>query len=132
MKPEHFQSPYRTTGASLSREALDRYTRRAHYLRSLAFKRAVQRLLRGVSAAFRSLKTSRDRRRAIAELNALSERTLKDIGIDRSQIPLIVEQLLARREADGDAQKVYPLRALTRDVDCSGVKDAERCPPLAA
>ena len=134
MKPERFQSPYRVPFATgLSETELQRHLRNARYLRSLAFKRAFQGAVRAVTSALGALKTSLDRRRAIAELSSLDERTLKDIGIDRSEIPLIVEQLLAHRKADGDPKKVYPLRALTREPEpCLEASDDERCPPLAA
>lgn len=134
MKPELIQSPYRTRPAvDLSRAELDRHLRRAHCLRALEFNRVIRRAARGLGALYRKFRQARDRRVAIAELRRLDERTLKDIGIERSQIPLIVEQLLRRREADGDPTKSYPLRVLAAPASRgAAAEDDERCPPLAA
>lgn len=135
MKPELIQSPHRAppvTGPT--REQLDRYLRRAHCLRSAAFGRLFKRIASLPGALFHGLKQAHDRRSAIAELRRLDERTLRDIGVERSQIPLIVEQLLARRETYGEPQGAYPLRVLTSTPATAGTdaEDDERCPPLAA
>ncbi len=137
MKPELIQSPHRARPVTgLTREQLDRYLRRAHCLRSAAFGRLFKRIASLFGALFRRLKRAHDRRSAIAELRRLDERTLRDIGVERPQIPLIVEQLIARREADGKPQGAYPLRALTSIPATStagtDAEDDQRCPPLAA
>ncbi len=141
MKPELIQSPSRASAAdteptpSLSRATLEHYARRAHRLRSAAIGRAAKSAVAALAgrfeAIFQDFKQSRDRRKAIGELSRLSERTLKDIGIERSQIPMIVEQLLERRKADGVAGKAYPLRLL-RSAPAQPAADDECCPPLAA
>ncbi|MDX1528070.1 MAG: DUF1127 domain-containing protein [Gammaproteobacteria bacterium] len=143
MKHDLIQFPHRTRPevyrqpVTLTRAELEYYSRRAHALRSEAFSRlfkgAAAGLGRGVRALYRALKESRDRRRAIAELRQLDERTLKDIGIERGQIPQIVEALLAKREAEKAPRKAYPLRALTTAVTARrSVGNGECCPPLAA
>lgn len=143
MKSEPMQSRHRAPPAAvsptagLSRSELDHYLRRAHYLRSVAFSRMIKSgaagIARGFGTLFRALKASRDRRRAIGELRRLDERTLKDIGIERSHIPFIVDRLLERRKADGNARKAYPLRVLTAPAATRPANDDdERCPPLAA
>lgn len=142
MKPELIQSPTRASAADaelaprLSRAMLEHYARRAHRLRSAAMGRALKgaaaALAGGFAAIFQAVKQYRDRRKAISELSRLEERTLKDIGIERSQIPLIVEQLLQQRKADGGARKAYPLRLLTTSPARRAADDDECCPPLAA
>lgn len=142
MKPELIQSPSRASAADteptpkLSRAIVEHYARRAHRLRSAAMgraaKSAVAALAAGFEAIFQAFKRSRDRRKAIGELSRLNARTLKDIGIERSQIPIIVEQLLERRKADGVAEKAYPLRLLTSAPAQPAADDDECCPPLAA
>ncbi|HSS63281.1 MAG TPA: DUF1127 domain-containing protein [Gammaproteobacteria bacterium] len=134
MKPESIQFPHAAPPATgLSRTELDRYLRRAHCLRAAAFSRLIKRVARGLRTLFRGLKQARDRRSAVAELRRLDERTLKDIGVERGQIPLIVEQLLARRRAEGEPRKAYPLKALVAPPATEAAnEDDERCPPLAA
>ncbi len=134
MKPELIQSPYRAPPAvDLSTAELDLHLRRAHRLRALEFNRVLKIAARGFKALYRRFKQARERRVAIAELRRLDERTLKDIGIERSEIPLIVEQLLKRREADGEPQRAYPLRALVAPAARgAAAEDDQCCPPLAA
>lgn len=134
MKPELIQSPYRDPPAvDLSNAELDRHLRRAHCLRAAEFDRLIKRAARAVAALYRGFRRARDRRVAIAELRRLDERTLKDIGIERSQVPFIVERLLELREADGDRSKIYSLRALTAPVATGeAAEDDECCPRLAA
>ncbi len=131
-RPEVYRQP-----VILTRAELEYYSRRAHALRSDAFARlftgAATGLARGVRALYRSLKESRDRRRAISELRRLSDRTLRDIGIERSQIPQIVDRLLERRKADGDSNKTYPIRELKASAkSAESFENDECCPPLAA
>ncbi len=131
-RPEVYREP-----VTLTRAELEYYSRRAHALRSDAFARlfkgAVTGLASGIRGLYRALKASRDRRRATSELRGLSDRTLRDIGIERAQIPQIVEALLAKREAEGAPQKAYPLRALTAERPAHhSAGDGECCPPLAA
>jgi uncharacterized protein YjiS (DUF1127 family) len=134
MKPELIQIPQGATPAhGLSRAELGRYLSRAHRLRVLAFSRLITGIVRGLGALFQSLNKARDRRSAVAELQRLDRRMLKDIGVERSQTPLIVEQLLQRPKAKGEPPKAYPLRYL-RALPTPGAtgEDDERCPPLAA
>lgn len=143
MKYELIQSPRDALPAAFKATAgptkaeLEYYRRRAHCLRSAALKRVFRgagaAVGRGFRALVRGLSAAHERRRAAAELNRLDNRTLRDIGIDRSQIPFIVEQLMARRRADGDPGKVYPLSRLTAPSTAGvSLEDDERCPPLAA
>jgi uncharacterized protein YjiS (DUF1127 family) len=134
MKPELIQiSQGAAPAQGLSRAELDRYLRRAHCLRAVAFSRLVERIARGLSALYRGFKQARDRRSAIAELRRLDRRMLKDIGVERSQVPLIIEQLLRQPKAKGEPPKAYRLRSL-RALPTPGAdaEDDERCPPLAA
>lgn len=134
MNPELIQSPSRNrTEGKLTRAELDRYQRRAHDLRSAAFVHMLKSIGRVVGAVFQPLKDALDRRRAIAELQRLDQRMLKDIGIERSQIPLIAEQLIQRRRANRNPVKVYSLRALSAtQASAEKPDDEECCPPLAA
>ena len=134
MKPRLIQSPDGSPPAvDLSPDLLNRYLRRSRCLRAAAIAGLLTRIGRTLGAPFQALKQARDRRRAIAELRRLDARTLKDIGVERSQIPLIVEQLLERRVADGEPQRAYPLRALTTTPAAPATaENEERCPPLAA
>ena len=131
-RPEMYRQP-----VTLTRAELEHYRRRAHALRSDAFARlfksAATGLGRTVRALYGGLKESHDRRRAISELRRLSDRTLADIGIDRSQIPYVVDRMLERRKADGDSSKTYPLRELTASANsAASYEDDPCCPPLAA
>ncbi|MFQ5935896.1 MAG: DUF1127 domain-containing protein [Acidiferrobacterales bacterium] len=56
---------------------------------------------RPVSATDSVFDTWRKRRTAIRELRALDDHTLKDIGLSRSQIPSVVEGLLAQSRTAG-------------------------------
>lgn len=123
--------------APLSRAELEYYRRRAHYLRSAAFGRTLKSVASALAGAYRAvyqaLKRSRDRRRAERELRQLDNRTLSDIGIERSHIPFVVDRLLERRKAGGNARKAYPLRVLTAPAATRPANDDdERRPPLAA
>lgn len=131
-RPEAYRQP-----VTLTRAELEYYRHRAHALRSDAFARlfkgAVTGLASGVRTLYRALKESRDRRLATSELRSLNDRTLRDIGIERSQIPYIVDRMLERRKADGDSSKTYPVRELTATADSAASYEDDRCcPPLAA
>jgi len=134
MKPELIQSPHRAPPAlGPSRSELDRYLRRAHCLRAAAFSRLLKSVAGSLRALFQRLKQSRDRRRAIAHLRRLDEHTLKDIGVEGERVPVIVEQLLARRRAEQEPRKAYPLRILVAAPAAdAAADDDERCPPRAA
>jgi uncharacterized protein YjiS (DUF1127 family) len=134
MKPELIQSPHQAPPErGPSRSELDRYLRRAHCLRAAAFSHLLKRVAGSLRALLQRLEESRDRRRAIADLSRLDARTLKDIGLERGRIPMIVEQLIARRRAEQAPGKAYPLRALaTPPAPEAAAEDDERCPPLAA
>ena len=131
-RPEVYRQPFTLTQAEL-----EYYNHRARALRSDAyarlFKGAAVALGRAVRALYQGLKESHDRRRAISELRSLGDRTLNDIGIERSQIAQIVDQMLERRKADGDSRKAYPIRELTATSgSADSFVDDECCPPLAA
>ena len=143
MKPEIIQFPDRTRPEvyrqplSLTQAELEYYSRRAHVLRSNAYARVFKGAVAGIGRAARALylglNESRDRRRAISELHSLSDRTLYDIGVERSQIPHIVDRLLERRKTDGDSSKTYPVGELTATANpVKSFEDDECCPPLAA
>ena len=60
----------------------------------------VPRAVEGLRRWRRRDKAVADRRKAIAELDALDDRTLQDIGVDRRSIPELVDaQLQAEAEA---------------------------------
>ena len=75
------------------------HTARARRLQSKAVARAagaVGRLLaRGGSGAYRWIAGAIRRRRTIAELSRLDDHMLADVGIDRAQIPMIAQGLIA-------------------------------------
>ena len=58
------------------------------------------------------------RRKAIAELSALSDTTLADIGIERGQIATIVDGLQISKAATVTRERVAP--AINADVALSG------------
>ena len=61
---------------------------------------AVPRAIEGLRRWRRRDKAVADRRKAIAELEALDDRTLQDIGVDRRSIPELVDaQLQAEAKA---------------------------------
>ena len=143
MKPEIIQFPDRTRPeayrqpVSLTQAEIDYYNRRARVLRSRAYTRVFKAAAIGLGRTLRSLhqwlNESHDRRSAISELRRLSDRTLQDIGLQRSEIPYIVDRMLEQRKADGDSNKTYPVQALAATADTAeAVADDECCPPLAA
>lgn len=75
------------------------YTARARELQSEAIGRALGvagRFVAGtVAGAYRRIVAALRRRRTIAELSRLDSHLLADIGIDREQIPLIAQGLIA-------------------------------------
>ena len=75
------------------------YTARARELQSetigRAFGAAGRFLARTGTDAIRSVAGALRKRRTIAELSRLDDRLLADIGIDREQIPMIAEGLIA-------------------------------------
>lgn len=60
---------------------------------------------------------ARRRRQAIRDLRSLSDRVLNDIGIDRSQIPEVVDGMLARNHGTG-ASVSHALNAPEPAVRC--------------
>lgn len=73
-------------------------------LLDLALSSAAYRWAVRVEAAVQSLpallRRVRRRRAAINELSALPDRLLRDIGVDRSAIPRVVDGLLEHEESD--------------------------------
>lgn len=57
------------------------------------------RVAKAAATALKALKQHRQRRRAIAELRAMSDRDLRDIGIHRQGISFTV--------GEGDSHRVY-------------------------
>ncbi len=53
----------------------------------------LRRLARGIARTAGDARTAYRRRQAIRELSALSDRTLKDIGIARGEIPAVISAL---------------------------------------
>jgi uncharacterized protein YjiS (DUF1127 family) len=87
------------------------------YRSILAIENLVRRVVSG-------LRTRRQRRAALAELRALNDRTLKDIGLPRSEIGATVEALLngtldrgTERRHGPEAAPVIQLPARTRPAD---------------
>jgi len=91
-------------------EAINLGLERAHRQRALAFERAAAwiagRLARGAAAmgrapvrAVRAYRRWRLERESINELRNLSDRTLKDIGLHRADIPDVVRAIIAARSA---------------------------------
>ena len=62
------------------------------------------------------------RRRAIAELVALDDRTLQDIGVDRRSIPELVDAQL-----QAEAEAAEPRAALARPAPARPGLDARPC-----
>ena len=75
------------------------YTARARQLQSEAIGRAFgaagRFLARSGANAYRRIAGTIRKRRTIAELSRLDDHTLADIGIDRGQIPMIAQGLIA-------------------------------------
>ena len=76
-----------------------RYGARARELQSeaigRAFRSAGRLFTRNVSAAYHAIAGAIAKRRTIAELSRLDSHMLADIGIDREQIPVIAQGLIA-------------------------------------
>jgi len=53
-----------------------------------------------IRASLDQMRRARSRSRAIRELEALPDRLLQDIGIERHAIPLVVDELITRRSAE--------------------------------
>ncbi len=66
---------------------------------SVAAYRAVNALADSSAKLLRRARLWAERRQTINELSRLSDRVLKDIGIDRYSIPQTVDELLRSREA---------------------------------
>jgi len=86
---------------------------RAHLERSRLFRalgrKVARALVRPVRAATRRLDCRRARRRAVAELEGLDHRTLKDIGVVRSEIPSLVRAAMSTEcGGAGDPTRARP------------------------
>ena len=79
------------------------YTARARKLQSETIARGLRAagrfLARTGTAAIRSIARTLHKRRTMAELSRLDDRLLADIGIDRKQIPMIAQGLIAPSNA---------------------------------
>lgn len=137
-----------TGGLPTSGAALEALARRGRCLRSAALfeaAKAVAASVRsGIGSAARALWQRRQRRAAIAELSRLDDRLLADIGIERGQIPSVVEGMLEAQSAAGagshranrlsaqgqtHAQAVASIPSV---VDCGPAINDDDCRPLAA
>ena len=73
------------------------------------------------------------RRSAIAELEALSDHQLEDIGLLRAEIPTAVDAAIAQKAEGAKKVSAVELKALTRDaVSASKPKQPRRPAPVAS
>lgn len=100
------------------------YEKRARKARAEAYAQVFAWLGRGIASAFRSLgplaeRISRWRREQIAirELNALDDRLLKDIGLERSDIRVMASGLAAR---GATKQTSTPAQAAPEPLESDG------------
>ena len=108
------------------------YTARARQLQSEAIGRAFgaagRFLARNVSGACRRIVDTIRKRRTIAELSRLDDHMLADIGIDREQIPMIAQGLIA---PSGDApRRTIPAAPCPPEYTGGAANDTK--PPSAA
>ncbi|MFQ6022176.1 MAG: DUF1127 domain-containing protein [Acidiferrobacterales bacterium] len=97
-------------GPSLSHAETARYVKQGHTLRSAAFHAALSAAAGRIGDLIRWLRKSgrtvadaiareRERRATIRTLRALNDHILHDIGLHRSEIPTVVEQLFDKASA---------------------------------
>ena len=81
---------------------------RAHEARIHSFAGSFARAARAASASLAAVRNWQIRRRTAADLRSVSDQLLADIGIDRSDIPVVADALTAR------ARQQHPRPAATR------------------
>lgn len=81
--------------------------------------------LKIVLAAGRRYQQWRRKRAAIEELRRLSDRTLRDIGLSRAEIPAVVEALTDRSDRPQASNYVPDWRRATRRRADTGVAERE-------
>ncbi len=127
-------------GADLTAQAIATHLQRGRYLRSEAFNRGIRGAIGVLGKAYRVLRDGLRRHNAhrttIAELSRINNHMLADIGIQREQIPMIVEGMLDRRASTTEmsprtADAVVVSTAPGVACGCGAAND-EHCPPLAA
>jgi uncharacterized protein YjiS (DUF1127 family) len=132
--------PAAPPGADLTAQAIATHLQRGRYLRSEAFNRGIRGAIGVLDKAYRALRDGLRRHNAhrttIAELSRINNHMLADIGIQREQIPMIVEGMLDRRASTTEmspqtADAVAVSTAPGVAYGCGAAND-EHCPPLAA
>ncbi len=127
-------------GADLTAQAIATHLQRGRYLRSEAFNRGIRGAIGVLDKAYRAqrdgLRRYNAHRTTIAELSRINNHMLADIGIQREQIPMIVEGMLDRRASTTEmsprtADAVAVSTAPGVAYGCGAAND-EHCPPLAA
>lgn len=98
----HVVNCYVAKGRRLHAEAL----RQAFGWGFKVFRTAVSRAAQGLAEGLRRSGEWRQRRHAIAELQALSDATLRDIGLVRGDIPKLVRELKNGAPLDRDLRHV--------------------------
>lgn len=69
----------------------DHYLLRAREVRAQSYAGALSAIGRGIAGWFRALRDLRDRKRALAELLSLDDRSLRDLGLDRAGVFFAVD-----------------------------------------
>ena len=109
-----------------------RYVARARRLQSEAIGRGLgaagRFLARTAADAYRRARAALRKRRTIAELSRLDDHALADIGIDRAQIPMIAQGLIA---PSGEApRRIVPVAPCRPEHRGDAANDME--PPSVA
>jgi uncharacterized protein YjiS (DUF1127 family) len=136
----HGAPPTAPSGADLTAPAIATHLQRGRYLRSEALFRGIGGAIDVLGGAYRALREGLRRhnahRAAITELSRMNTHVLADIGIQREQIPMIVEGLLERRASTpvpSPGTENTPAASPSRDLGCGRAASEEHCcPPLAA
>jgi uncharacterized protein YjiS (DUF1127 family) len=83
-------------------QSIEQIAAAAHVARTLAIGAAFAKLGGKLSQGLRALRAAQKRRSAVAQLMAMDDRMLRDIGLTRTEVPMVVCGL-----ATGEAPDVF-------------------------